>query len=95
MENFEIFVRSPFGKYRGTLSFSRNTGRIIGTISFMFFSSDFSGAENGKDISFAGSLETPIGTIDYDARATVSENAISGSAKTRLGVMTFSSKEGR
>ena len=72
MESYEIFVRSPFGKYRGTISFSRDGGTIQGTISFLVFSSDFTGAADGDSLSFKGALETPIGKIDYDARARVS-----------------------
>ena len=61
----------------------------------MYFSSDFSGAASGNSISFTGCMETPIGKIDYDARAFVSDGSISGSAETRLGTIAFSSKEGK
>lgn len=95
MESYEIFVRSPFGKYRGTISFSRDGGTIQGTISFMAFSSDFAGAADGDYLSFKGALETPIGKIDYDARARISGRQLEGVAETRLGPMAFSTKEGR
>lgn len=95
MENFEIFVRSSFGKYRGTLSVRRKDGRADGVISFLHFSSDFTGTVSGEDFSFSGCLETPVGKIDYEARATIADGHVSGSAKTRLGTMSFSSKEGK
>ncbi len=95
METFDIYVRSPFGKYKGTISFSRDNGRVEGFLSFQIFSADFSGAASGDDISFKGSMETPMGKFDFDARATIKDGRIDGSAETRLGTMTFSSKEGR
>ena len=96
MESFEIFVRSPFGKYRGTISFTRNNGIVTGTMSFLAFSSDFSGAaSSGDELSFKGAMDTPVGRIEYDARASVHGNSIEGTAMTRLGTMTFSSREGR
>ena len=95
METFEVFVRTPFGKYNGTMSFSRLNGIVNGSLSFLVFSSDFSGASDGDDISFKGYMETPIGKLDYDARATIKNSVIEGSAETRLGTMAFSSREGR
>ncbi len=95
MESFEIFVRSPFGKYHGKIQLKRDAGLVEGTLNFLTFSSDFTGAADGDSLSFKGSMVTPVGRIDYDARAVIEGAAITGSAQTRLGVISFSSKEGR
>ena len=95
METFDIFVRSPFGKYKGQISFSRSNGKVEGVLNFLHFSADFSGAASDDEISFKGFMETPIGKLDFEARAVIRKGLIEGSAITRLGVMTFSSKEGR
>ena len=95
METFEVFVRTPFGKYRGTLNLKREDSSVSGTISFFLFSSDFFGTVSGDAISFSGCMETSIGNIDYEANATVADGCIQGTARTRLGTMTFSSKEGK
>ena len=95
MEVFDVYVRTPCGKYRGEIRMRRERGEVSGSLSFMVFSSDFSGAEDGDAVSFRGSIDTPIGTLDYDARAHIDGDSIEGSAVTRLGTMTFSSHEGR
>ena len=64
-------------------------------MSFLAFSSDFSGAASGDELSFKGAMDTPVGRIEYDARAALHGNSIEGTALTRLGTMTFSSREGR
>ena len=73
----------------------RSGAQVSGSLSFMVFSSDFQGTADGPFISFHGSIETPIGPLDYDAEAEISAAGISGKADTRLGTMTFSSQEGR
>ncbi|MBO8436814.1 MAG: hypothetical protein IAA97_07550 [Spirochaetes bacterium] len=95
MESFDIYVRSPFGKYHGQLDLSREASIVTGSLSFLTFSSDFSGAVDGDEISFKGAMSTPLGLIQYDARAVVSGDTIEGVAQTRLGAIAFSSKEGR
>lgn len=40
-------------------------------------------------------METPLGKIDYKAKATVFNDGIEGEGTTSLGVLSFSSYSGR
>ena len=95
MASFDVFVRTPLGRYQGTISLSIDGGAVTGEAAFMVFTTSFSGTASENDLAFSGIFETPAGNVPYSAKAVLSESGIEGSLDTQLGPMTFSSKEGK
>lgn len=57
--------------------------------------SQFEGEFINDNLAFSGAMETPLGKIDYKAKATVFNDGIEGEGTTSLGVLSFSSYSGR
>ncbi len=86
---YRITVRTPFGRFSGTMELSIDGDSASGTLSFMSFSSSFIGDVSGNSLSFSGSFDTPIGALEYKASAAIESDGVHGTADTRLGKLEF------
>lgn len=87
---YRIIVRTPFGRFSGTMDLNIADGQVAGTLAFMGFTSSFSGQGTENSFSFSGSFDIPIGALDYKADAEVKGDGVHGKAETRLGILVFS-----
>lgn len=93
--SFDISVMTPLGKFSGTLEFTAENTVVHGFLSFLGMKSQFEGEFINDNLAFSGAMETPLGKIDYKAKATVFSDGIEGEGTTSLGVLSFSSYSGR
>lgn len=93
--SFDISVMTPLGKFSGTIEFTAENTVVQGFLSFLGMKSQFEGEFINDNLAFFGAMKTPLGKIDYKAKATVFNDGIEGEGTTSLGVLSFSSYSGR
>ena len=86
---YRITVRTPFGRFNGTMELSMDADSVSGNLSFMSFSSSFTGGASGNSFCFSGTFDTPIGALEYKASASIEPDGVHGTADTRLGKLEF------
>ena len=89
MAEYLVSVKTPLGTFSGTIVINIDGPAVSGSFSIMGFASSFSGTAAGNELSFSGSLMTPIGELSYSADGTISDGGFSGVAKTRIGNFEF------
>lgn len=90
MALYDVEVKTPLGKFSGSIEINIDGEAVTGSFSIMTFSSEFRGHNNNDNLTLTGSLMTPIGELEYNAEGTLSELGFQGVAKTRIGSFEFS-----
>ena len=90
MAIYDVEVKTPLGKFSGTIEINIDGEAVTGSFSIMSFSSEFKGHSNNDNLTLTGSLMTPIGELSYDAEGSFSDIGFEGVARTRIGSFEFS-----
>lgn len=90
-ESFDVDVKTAVGRYQGVVEIERHDGGLLtGFFEIMKMRSAFEGSyDESGTVSFSGSLDVPIGKIDYSVKGTIDGERFSGSADTTVGHFEF------
>ena len=90
---YRVSLKTPFGPQAGTVTLVEQNGALSGSIDALGAKNPFSGGTaQGNRFSFSGSLRTMVGRIDYTAEGVVEGDTITGTARTRFGIIRLSGR---
>lgn len=89
MAIYDVDVKTPLGKFSGTIEIIIDGESLSGSFSIISFNSEFRGRADGDELSLSGSLMTPAGELSYDASGRLAEDGFRGIAHTRIGDFEF------
>ena len=89
-ESYNVAVRTPVGRFTGSIELEREGDSVTGSFDVMGFSSSFRGVADGSSLRFSGSLMTPVGPMDFDVEAVADGHSFTGKATTKAGVFEIS-----
>lgn len=89
--DYQVAIKTPLGRMSTVIEITFNEDKtLVGEFEIMKLVSTFKGnCIDAGSIEFSGTINTPIGEIEYSANANINGNDFSGIAKTRVGDFEF------
>ena len=89
--DYPVSIKTPLGRFSTVVEIEfKDDDTLSGGFEVMGLTSTFSGRKlGGKNITFKGVIDTPMGEIGYESEASIDGKDFYGKASTRIGELEF------